>query len=170
MEAVTWALILMVGMLGCLGLFVSFQASKRSKAAWMPEDSEIDKHKITAVALLHDAHQLYVRAKQENDFFDALINSSYGLALVRAVHAVVNLDDVKGLHLPKQINGATGLLKSLCIQHSTLLKEIKIQRESKPVKLKTSTGPITVQDRESHRVIHEKLEVNRDNDLYVKLS
>ena len=116
-----WAIVLMAALSGCLILFVAMKKSAKAKESWLPKPSELNKHKVDAVSLIHDAHTSYASAKQEENFTKALVRCSYGLAQIRAVQAIAKLDDIKGVHLPANINGPVGLLDVLAKQQRSLM-------------------------------------------------
>jgi hypothetical protein len=118
MNTSVWAAIVMLVVVGCVVAFVLIKKSASSRKAWLPEEQKKDQHRLEASALVHDAHTWFVSAKQEKDPIKALVKSSFGLVLLRAVQAVVKLEEINGVHLPGTVNGPEQLLIELTKQHA----------------------------------------------------
>ena len=138
MNTSIWALVIMLVVVGCVIAFVLITKSASSRKAWLPEEQEKDKHRLEASALVHDAHTWFVSAKQEKDPIQALVRSSYGLVLLRAVQAVVKLEDIKGVHLPGAIKGPEQLLIELSKQHAAFEKAASVKKPEAPPAVRKS--------------------------------
>lgn len=120
-----WALALTVLSISAAVCFILLQKSAEARDAWLPSKKDGERWRVEAAGMVHDAHGWYVAAKQQTDPAEALVRCSYGLALMRCVQSSVRLDDLRGLHLPATVDGATGLLDDLSEQQSQVLRSMR---------------------------------------------
>jgi hypothetical protein len=136
MEVNTIALLLAFGIIGVLLTLTLILSSHKNKQAWQPTGPE-EKNKISPIALVEEAHNWYASSKQDKDLTDALVHSSYGIACLRAIQNVVQLEEVTSVALPANVHGAVGLMAKLTTQQQLIMTKIRSLRKQALRKIPT---------------------------------
>lgn len=123
MDIGTISLLLMMIVIGLVVVFVLLLSSRANRQVWQPVN-HAEKEMISPIAMVEESHMWYVASKQESDLLQSLVRTSYGIACLRSVQNIMQLEEVKGATLPPAVQGPAGLNIKLNSQQAVLLNAL----------------------------------------------
>jgi hypothetical protein len=129
METSTVAMLLAMVAIGLTIVGVILMSSQQTKDVWVPQEvPETTKTMVSPRTLVEEASTWYAAAKQEEDFLEAFVRASYGIACLQSIQNTMQLVEVKDASLPSTIRGPDDLKNRLVELQNALAKHLRANR------------------------------------------